>query len=213
MRKREICIEPPRLSWPQIRDQAENFRRKHVNPVDLVPIPIDQIVEIGLGIEPLPIVGLMKEIDIDGFLTSDLKTICIDSDIYQNPRMESRLRFTLAHEIGHWVLHEEQIKKCSFRNPADWLHFREDFLEDDLGWFEQQAYEFAGRLLVPKERLLSEIGKLGRKINEYRTRSSGETDAFHEAIARVICGVFQVSPGVIARRIRSEKISFTPSGG
>jgi Zn-dependent peptidase ImmA (M78 family) len=205
MRKREIYLEPPRLNWPFIRTQAETFRLQYVKPIDLVPVPIIRIVEIDLGIEPIPLFGLM-DIDIDGFLTSDLKKICIDSEIYQNPRKESRLRFTLAHEVGHWVLHQEQIRKCAFRNPEDWMHFREDFLEEDLGWFEQQAYEFAGRLLVPKDRLMAEIHGLGKKIDEYRARSGRESEALRDTIAREICGKFGVSPGVIARRIRSEKI-------
>jgi len=109
-RHREIFIDPPRLRWNDIREEAEKFRRKYVNPPDLVPVPIIEIVELKLGLQPIPIADLM-EIDIDGFLTSDLKSICLDVDIYQNPRKETRLRFTLAHEIGHWVLHKEENRR------------------------------------------------------------------------------------------------------
>ena len=35
-----IFIEPPRLKWDFIRDKAEEFREKIVDPVDLVPVPI-----------------------------------------------------------------------------------------------------------------------------------------------------------------------------
>lgn len=204
-RGREIFIQPPRLSWAFIREEAGKFRQKFVSPPHLLPVPIIQIVELSLKIEPIPILGLM-EIDIDGFLTSDLKSICIDANIYQNPRNENRLRFTLAHEVGHWVLHKNEIRRCSFRNPIDWMHFREDFLEDDLNWFEQQAYEFAGRLLIPKDALLSELKSLDSKIREYRSRADGEIEPLEDALSRVLCSKFGVLPEVVARRMRREKI-------
>jgi len=71
-RKREIFIEPPRLTSEFIRQEAEKFRQKYVTPPDALPVPIIQIVELRLKLEIVPIIGLM-EIDIDGFLTSDLK--------------------------------------------------------------------------------------------------------------------------------------------
>jgi len=120
---KSIFIHPPRLTRQFIYQKAEEFRRKYVDPIDRVPVPIIDIVEIKLCIEPLPIRGLM-DIDIDGFLTSDLKKICVDSDIYQNLRNETRLRFTCAHEIGHWVLHREEIKLCAFRNPDEWIQLK-----------------------------------------------------------------------------------------
>ncbi len=168
-RERRIFLEPPRLKWEFIRQKAEEFRRSYVNPIDLVPIPIIEIVELKLRIHPIPKAGLKRSIDIDGFLTNDLKNICIDLDVYEDERQISRLRFTYAHEIGHLILHENEIRQCDFRTPEDWIHFHEDFLEDDLNWFEQQAYEFAGRLLVPKEELIREIKKHQKKIDEYRS--------------------------------------------
>ncbi|MBM3310698.1 MAG: ImmA/IrrE family metallo-endopeptidase [Candidatus Aminicenantes bacterium] len=205
-RKREIFIEPPRLTSEFIRQEAEKFRQKYVTPPDALPVPIIQIVELRLKLEIVPIIGLM-EIDIDGFLTSDLKKICIDADIYQNPRKENRLRFTLAHEVGHWVLHKDEVKRCAFRNPEDWMHFREDFLEENLNWFEQHAYEFAGRLLVPKESLLFELKSLDDKIKKYRSIAAGELESLEDALSRILCAKFGVSPEVIARRIRREKIN------
>ncbi|MHA2217638.1 MAG: ImmA/IrrE family metallo-endopeptidase [Candidatus Hodarchaeales archaeon] len=174
--------------------------------MNLIPVPIIKIVEIGLNIVPRPINGLMERIDIDGFLTRDLKNICIDKDIYWDPRRENRLRFTYAHEIGHLILHENEIKKSTFRTQEDWIHFHEDFLKEDLGWFESQAKEFAGRLLVPKERLIEEIKKLKDKIKEFKSLAGNEKESLIEAISGVICNEFKVSRDVIQRRIRIEKL-------
>ena len=73
-RSREVFIQPPRLRWDFIRQEAENFRQKYLKPSEVLPVPIIQVVELILKLEIIPISGLM-EIDIDGFLTSDLKSI------------------------------------------------------------------------------------------------------------------------------------------
>jgi len=87
------------------------------------------------------------------------------------------------------------------------MHFREDFLEENLNWFEQHAYEFAGRLLVPKESLLFELKSLDDKIKKYRSIAAGELESLEDALSRILCAKFGVSPEVIARRIRREKIN------
>jgi Zn-dependent peptidase ImmA (M78 family) len=206
MRKQKprIWLQPPRLKWEFIRERAEEFRKKYVDPVDMVPVPIIDIVEFNLKIEIIPIHSLMEKIDIDGFLTSNLKNICIDYDIYMDPRQEKRLRFTYAHEVGHLILHKKEINECDFRTPEDWIHFREDFLEDDLNWFEQQAHEFAGRLLVPKDELKKEIHKFRAGINKVKSRVDEED--LIEAISRRISDRFKVSYHVIQKRIRKDNI-------
>ncbi len=101
-RKGRIFLEPPRLKWDFIRLKAEAFRRDYVNPIDLVPVPIIEIVEFDLGILPIPKADLKRSIDIDGFLTRDLKNICIDLDVYEDERQIKRLdNVTSAHlKIG-----------------------------------------------------------------------------------------------------------------
>lgn len=200
-------FKPKKLSWEEIREKAEEFRRKYVKPPNLIPVPIEEILEFDLAIIPWPKKGLLQEIDIDGFLSNDLKYLFVDADIYDDPRQENRLRFTFAHEIGHFVLHKKEIQSCEFRTEEDWIHFREDMSEDDLFWFEQQAYEFAGRLLVPLDQLKLELENKKDKIKLFRdTYGSDDDDLLIQAISRVICGKFGVSEGVIRRRIKSEKI-------
>lgn len=206
-KKRRIFLEAPKLKWEFIRQKAEEFRKDYVKPIDLVPVPIIEIVELELGIQPIPKAGLKRRIDIDGFLTNNLKYICVDLDVYMDERQINRLRFTYAHEIGHLILHENEIRQCDFRTPEDWIHFHEDFLEDDLNWFEQQAYEFAGRLLVPRDKLIKEIQKHQDKINEYRSIIEEGEEELIEAISRLIRDRFKVSWIVIQKRIRKENVS------
>lgn len=200
-------MKPKRYIWPEIRKLVEDFRAKYVDPPDKIPVPIEEIVEFGLGLEIVPKDRLKSTIDVDGFLSNDLKTIYIDGKIYSDDRYLNRLRFTLAHEVAHYILHEDIIEKYQFRTIEDWIHFREEMSEEDLNWFEQQAYEFAGRLLVPKERLITALEEQREKIETYKSHVSNENDErLIDAISKVICDKFRVSSNVIYRRIRSEKL-------
>lgn len=168
-------------------------------------MPIVEIVELTFGLIPIPIPGLFDE-ETDGFLTNDLKSICIDRDIYLDPRRENRLRFTYAHEIGHLILHKEEIKQCEFRTPEDWKYFHQDFSREDRNWFEQHAYEFAGQLLVPRQALETKIIALSAEIDKYRKMGGADEEVLVEAIARMICTDFHVSADCLAKRIRNEKL-------
>lgn len=200
-------IKPKRYTWPEIRKLAEDIRAIYADPPDKIPVPIEEIVEFGLGLEIVPKDRLKSTIDIDGFLSNDLKTIYIDGKIYSDERYSNRLRFTLAHEVAHYILHEDIIEKSQFRTIEDWIHFREEMSEEDLNWFEQQAYEFAGRLLVPKEHLIKAFEEQREKIETYKSLVSNDNDErLIDAISNVICDKFGVSSNVIYRRIRSEKL-------
>jgi len=200
-------IKPRKLRWDEIREKAEDFRKKYVHPTDLVPVPIEEIIEFDLQLNIWPIERLLQTIDIDGFLSQDLQTIFVDKTIYIDSRYYRRLRFTYAHEIGHLILHKEEIQRCEFRTEAEWKRFREDMSEDDLFWFEQQAYEFAGRLLVPKKRLVEELENQREKIAQFRTLAETDNEELLiRAVSRIICDKFEVSDGVIVKRIKSERV-------
>ena len=200
-------LKPKKYRWEEIREKAEQFRQKYVKPVDLIPIPIEEIIEFDLGITPWPKNGLLQKIDIDGFLSKDLKYIFVDEDIYNDARQENRLRFTYAHEVGHLILHKEEIRNCGFRTEKEWIRFREEMSEDDLFWFEQQAYEFAGRLLVPISQLKRELEFNSQKIKDFtKIFNKNSEDVLLQAISGIICSKFGVSEGVIMRRIRTERV-------
>jgi len=45
--------------------------------------------------------GLREQLAIDALLMGDLKSILVDKRAFMSPRLEYRLRFSVAHEIGH----------------------------------------------------------------------------------------------------------------
>lgn len=98
--------------------------------------------EIGLTVYEV----LFNQKDIDGMIaTEDSKT-----SIYVNKgNSEVRKRFTIAHEIGHYILHHDDSMEQDFivdyRQAIMNYETQEDLIK------ETQANMFAAALLLPKD--------------------------------------------------------------
>jgi len=76
--------------------------------------------------------------------TPSKRKMLIRDDTYDSARKgESRGRFTLAHEIGHLILHANTVPEFAFSQAPSYHHYNEDV--------EWQANEFAGWFLVSPE--------------------------------------------------------------
>ena len=146
-------IKAPILSKIKIKSKAEEFLAKY-NPKRTFPLEIELIVE-KQGIKIYSIPDLKKIAGTEGFIKPDLTQIGIDDEIYFNS--ETRARFTIAHEVGHWFLHKEiyakirkEIKLDSF---LDYSQFIEKIPSKEYDWIEWQAYFFAAQILVPSNEL------------------------------------------------------------
>ncbi|MBU1023181.1 ImmA/IrrE family metallo-endopeptidase [bacterium] len=120
--------------------------------------------------------------------------------IYQN-----RYRFTLAHEIGHFVLHKFIYENASFSNVDDWMEFNNTMPEDQHSWFEYQAYAFAGLILVPNEKFISKIDSIKLEMKAHNLDLNNLGDREREVIIEVLASYFFVSKEVIRRRLDKEE--------
>jgi Zn-dependent peptidase ImmA (M78 family) len=197
-----------KLTQDKIREEAELFREQHIFSSTL-PVDIEHVVEATLGIKIIPIEGLQKLCDMEGFISKDFTAIYVDKFLYTEDRYYRRVRFTIAHEIGHYVLHRSTIDHQKFEDEEEWIKFRMEINDETLGWFETQASEFAGRLLVPLDQLVEEF-KPKRQIvvNKYSSWNSPKIndDDLFSMVAPLICSRFDVSAEVIERRLRKENI-------
>jgi Zn-dependent peptidase ImmA (M78 family) len=145
-----VPFRPKHLNYEQLRHAAEEFLDKyHVDRT--VPVPIETIVEFDLSMDVIPVDGLKADLKVDAFLTNDLERIYIDEWVMLHA--PARFRFSLAHEVGHYWLHDELYQESTIESLTDWAAIQEQIGEEDYKWFEAQANNFAGLVLVPRDRL------------------------------------------------------------
>lgn len=124
------------------REQALSLLRQH--GIDTPPVSFSKILSsLGLVLVEKEFPADME--NVSGFLDIEKRTIYINA----NDNFQRRM-FTLAHEIGHFILHEEMLR----REPGKYeLVYRSLLLEGTPDPIEQQANCFAAHLLVPKTML------------------------------------------------------------
>ncbi len=200
----------PHIKWDKIRDEADKFRETHSE--GKIPVDIEDIIEFKLGIDLQPKSNLYSHCNTDAFLCADCEVIYIDNEDFVNPNKEVYIRFSLAHEIGHFILHKDIVPIIRANNIEEWKQIFRTIPEEQYKWIEQQAYEFAGRLLVPRDRLIQELQLQSKRIAMvYDVSPDIPDEAVINQVSATICRVFNVSDEVVARRIRAEKI-WPPQG-
>lgn len=194
----------PFIPIEEIRRTADEFRTRYW-PQNSIPIDIFAILEFELDLEIRPILNLKEAGDVDALLLGDFRTIVVDQRDFLDERAQNRLRFSIAHEIGHLTLHSELFSKIQHSSIQEWIGFFQQIPDREYYWIEQHAYEFAGRLLVPREHLkekLAEAILIAKDAGFEAWDSSGESSL--EYIAHGIARYFNVSEQVIEKRIIKE---------
>lgn len=107
--------------------------------------------------------------DVSGFINieDDCPVMYINESEPKN-----RKKFTVAHELGHWVLHEEAIREDTRRA----VMFRVALGEPNQDLLEKEANAFAAELLVPLD--------MFEKLEE--SQSQNELATIFEVSAEVI---------------------------
>ena len=190
------------------------YGNKH-SQVIAPPIPIDEIVELYLGLclEFLDMQKLFGVSDVHGALWVNEKRVGIDQrlDPARSPSMRGRYHFTLAHEAGHWRLHRHLFLRRAnqFNLIAEGVD-RPEYIcrSSDNEPIEYQANRFASCLLMPRELMKRawhewRAGMEPIYLTELRAENSeGSDQSIMEDAIRPLANTFQVSAG--AMRIRAE---------
>ncbi len=137
-------------------EQVEAFRRdKFATKLASLTVDVFTVAELTLRLDIIPFNDLFAKYGMDAMLLQDFTGIYVDAESYQYLEngpvwKQKRLRFTFAHELGHYVLHREESAKRKFNDFNAFFRWMPD---DSPARYrlEQEANEFAGRLLVPIE--------------------------------------------------------------
>lgn len=179
-------ITVPFIGNYEIKGKADNLRKKIWG--NKIPVKIEIIIEIKLKIKIIPIPNLFKLCSVDSQINSDFSSILVDQDNYLYNET-NRLYFSLAHELGHSILHKELFSNLGIKSIEDVISFINNVPEKEYSFLETQANKFASYFLLPRECLLN-----ARKetIGQYKFRNIDERTV-NSYIANNIAKKFDVS--------------------
>ena len=193
------------MSKTKIWEVAERVRNRYW-PENSTPVDVESIIEFRMKITIDVRKGLLSTIDMDAFLRLDLTGIIVDEDSYMQEKFASRLRFSFAHELGHYFLHRGTYTAADMKTLQEWKEFILNVPDEEYRNFEWQANEFAGRFLVPRPRLEIEVDKVTEIIlrKGWKKHLEKDPEAVLSRVSTSICKAFGVSSEVIETRVRRE---------
>ena len=201
-------FEPKKLSYSKINDLSWEFLKQKNRHLQ-IPIPIEEIAEFDLGLNIIPINRLRADFDTEGFISSSFEDLYVDQDTYE--KIATRYRFTIAHEIGHLVLHKDIFEQFSFSSIEEWKQFVSETDDEQRSWLEYQGYSFAGCILVPSPHLKKSFEEAKIRLESKITKAKNERidrktliDFLLDQIAAEIAPFFDVSIETVKKRLSKE---------
>ncbi|MEI6343667.1 MAG: ImmA/IrrE family metallo-endopeptidase [Verrucomicrobiota bacterium] len=109
----------------EIWESVEQFRQKHLGDLGKVPVDVLTVIEVRLRLDVIPFDRLFEKYSVDAAVLPDFSGIYVDKRSYrflegQPPWLFNRLRFSLAHELGHILLHREKAGDLRFKALEDY---------------------------------------------------------------------------------------------
>lgn len=116
------------------------------------------------------------------------------------------MKFTLAHELGHWFLHEKEYQSIKYSSEEEFIKIQKSLNALYRKSFEIQANMFAAYLLVPTDSLIEHTNIYLTKIKQGKLKDEGELRLLQNEIAEELSNNFGVSAEVINNRMFSERV-------
>lgn len=128
------------------------------NKIYQAPVDVEDIAaKMGLDVHASP-----TDMNISGFLLRDVARRRAAIGVNNNHSV-NRQRFTIAHEIGHFLLHEGDVHfdRVDGSDQGLRLNFRSDSSIEGSDESEIEANVFAAELLMPLKFLAKDVVALG----------------------------------------------------
>jgi hypothetical protein len=200
----------------QVWEKVELLRARHETlKADKIPLDLISFVELDLRLDVIPYDRLKDDFGADAAILADFSGFYIDGEIFDRIDVVrgsqlNRLRFSIAHELGHLFLHREAFEAATLETNEHFL----EWLNQHNGRkyeFEREANEFAGRLLVPggilKEYFEMMLPAMDRQYGRHKWVTSAE---IRSKTAELIAPRFGVHPIAIETRFDRERIWPSP---
>jgi hypothetical protein len=148
------------LAHATIEDEAARLLSRHADLLGAsVPVDVDALAEDGEGLDvaeapDLALVQGAPEVaagaTLSGLLLPAERRIWVNG--VEAARSPGRRRFTIAHEIGHWILHAAAAPTAQTR----WCRTEDVSESRTSSDVESEANRFAAALLMPRDLVLVE---------------------------------------------------------
>lgn len=199
----ELRYMRPELLEAIARNTLKNYSSALVTGTEASSVPIEDIIEaLGLSLEYQYIRKngriLGETVFDDDYIplyNMELKkyelvfvergTIIIDASLLRC-RTDNRLRFTCAHELAHWLIHQEL-----YNGSGDTAAMHKSIVKssEEDQYIERQADMLAGALLMP-------INQVKRSF--YRTKGTDKSE--------ILAGQFGVSKQAMEIRLKGHRL-------
>ncbi|RLL65273.1 ImmA/IrrE family metallo-endopeptidase [Paenirhodobacter hankyongi] len=130
---------PGRVRWDVAKAKADSLTCKFERP----PIPVRAIAE-GTGVDVVFADFGKHSNSVAGFCDFRGERLYVNRD--DKPERQT---FTIAHELGHWLLHKELFE----RSPDAYAVLPRHAVANNRSVLEKEANHFAAHLLVPSRLL------------------------------------------------------------
>ena len=210
----------PEFSDAEIEELANDLYSDYLghnqaDPASLtVPVPVEEIAEQFLGYEiDWSKTGKFSDPDILGGIYFESNKICVNTSVADH---EGRYHFTVAHELGHHVLHREHYLQRQSTDDGD-FPCRVTGKKPQI---EIEADRFAAALLIPADNVSKAVAGKGRKIrtigqaralaNDLITKS-GFSNVSNSAMVNRLKDLGLLAPGIPYQGAKARKTYGPPS--
>ncbi|MEK7433673.1 MAG: ImmA/IrrE family metallo-endopeptidase [Cyanobacteriota bacterium] len=131
--------------------------------------------------------------NVDSFLQMNFSNILVNEKMFFKDSLQKRMRFSIAHELGHFILHRRLVNFSTFDTYERYYDFFINLNTYEYYKIEKQADLFASLILVPDDLLQSEFNKLHRKYESPK----------EYFIIEQLSNIFEVSKEVIKIKLKS----------
>ena len=195
----------------QVWQATEEFRNRNLHgKLSYLPIDVVSLVELELRLDLIPFDDLHARFQCDAALMADFSGIYVDAEAYlliddQRAWKLNRLRFSIAHELGHFVMHQEYFMEHGFNDANKFISWTHDYGGQKYT-LEQQANEFAGRLLVPHDALQKKYEEIEDHFTNSFPDDWRQDSHIRQKAAERIAPIFGVHSQTIETRFSREEI-------
>ena len=165
-----------------------------LSPAEMVEDILLDVCQFSVFDEPLP-VGQLAICDMGQQVV--IVNSEMDRFVKEKVNLLALRRTTLAHELGHVILHQEEINQRTFRS---FHHGLQGFVDTRAFQKEEEANFFSAVFLVPMERLklTTAFKALERARLEERPLKSGH---LWKTVYQ-LCEIFGTTPTLMCRSLR-----------